>query len=351
MSRKLFSIIVALTIVASIAVYLFTRSRAQGMTLTGVVTTDEVAVSAQIQGRVARLLVKEGDAVAAGQLLAVLAPEELRADEKFYAQSEQSSAAAVEEAQAALRFQAQQTRDQISQAEAQLAAGEASVAQAQANLDQARLDAQRADGLFRQGIVSAQAHDQARTAYQAAEAQVEALRKQVAAQQAAVALARSTAEQIAVRKSQLAAGLHQLAAAQAQKQAAQVRVDYTEVRAPIAGLISLRAALQGEVVNAGQPIVELYNPDNLWVRADVEEAYIDRIRLGERFPVRFPGGLEREGTVFFRGVDAEYATQRDVSRTKRDIKTFEIRLRVDNRDRRLAPGLTAFVELPFGKGD
>jgi len=45
-------------------------------------------------------------------------------------------------------------------------------------------------------------------------------------------------------------------------------------------------------------------------------------------------------------VDASYATQRDVSRTKRDIKTFEIRLRVDNKDRRLAVGMTAYVLLP-----
>ena len=47
--------------------------------------------------------------------------------------------------------------------------------------------------------------------------------------------------------------------------------------------------------------------------------------------MRLPSGDEREGTVFYRGVDAGFATQRDVSRTKRDIKTFEIRLRVDNR--------------------
>ena len=82
----------------------------------------------------------------------------------------------------------------------------------------------------------------------------------------------------------------------------------------------------------------------------MEETYIDRIRLGDKFPVRFPSGFEETGTVFFRGADADYATQRDVSRTKRDIKTFEIRLRVDNRSRRLAPGLTAFVTAPFGSG-
>jgi HlyD family secretion protein len=101
------------------------------------------------------------------------------------------------------------------------------------------------------------------------------------------------------------------------------------------------------VVNIGQPILTVINPDDLWVRADVEETYIERIRLGDKLKVRFPSGEERMGTVFFRGVDAGYATQRDVSRTKRDIKTFEIRLRVDNRDRRLWPGLTAFVILPF----
>ena len=53
------------------------------------------------------------------------------------------------------------------------------------------------------------------------------------------------------------------------------------------------------------------------------------------------------GTIIFRGVDADYASQRDVSRTKRDIKTFEVRLRCDNRDRVLAVGMTAYVVLPF----
>ena len=108
-----------------------------------------------------------------------------------------------------------------------------------------------------------------------------------------------------------------------------------------------RAALQGEVVNPGQAIVTLINQDDLWVRADVEESYIDRIRLGEKLEVTLPSGAVREGTVFYRGVDADYATQRDVSRTKRDIKTFEIRLRCDNSDRALAVGMTAYVTLPL----
>ncbi len=138
-------------------------------------------------------------------------------------------------------------------------------------------------------------------------------------------------------------------AARAQKERATVRLGYTEIRAPISGLVAERAALLGEVVNPGQAIVSVINPDDLWVRADVEETYIDSIRLGDRLPVRLPSGREYVGTVFFRGVDAEYATQRDVSRSKRDIKTYEIRLRVDNSERRLYPGLTAFVTLPLAE--
>jgi multidrug resistance efflux pump len=111
--------------------------------------------------------------------------------------------------------------------------------------------------------------------------------------------------------------------------------------------VDVRAARTGEYVAAGQPVVTLINPDSLWVRADVEETYIDRVRLGDHLTVRLPSGEQRQGTVFFRGVDAGFATQRDVSRTKRDIKTFEIRLRIDNRDRRLADGMTAYVLLPL----
>jgi HlyD family secretion protein len=64
--------------------------------------------------------------------------------------------------------------------------------------------------------------------------------------------------------------------------------------------------------------------------------------------VRLPSGETRTGNVFYRGEDASFATQRDVSRSKRDIKTFEVRLRVDNRDRALALGMTAYVTVPVG---
>ena len=123
-----------------------------------------------------------------------------------------------------------------------------------------------------------------------------------------------------MRRSQLQAMERQQAAAGAQTSKAQVRLDYTEIHAPIPGTISVLAARQGEVVNIGQPIVSIVNPDDLWVRADVPETFLDRIRLGDRMPVRFPDGMVREGTIFYRGVDADYATQRDVTKASATSK-------------------------------
>ena len=73
-----------------------------------------------------------------------------------------------------------------------------------------------------------------------------------------------------------------LEAATAQGEKADVRLAYTEIRAPVDGIVDTRAALQGEVVNPAQAIVTLINPDDLWVRADVEESYIERIQLGDQ---------------------------------------------------------------------
>jgi HlyD family secretion protein len=282
-SRKIVLIILALAIAGSGVFYALTRPPRE-IVLTGIVITDEVIVSPEIQGRLQKLFVKEGDAVTNDELLAVIQPQTEQADVAFYASSEQQAAAQV--------------------------------AQAKADLEDARLTFEREENLYKQNTESAQAYDNARTAYESAQARVESLNKQTQA-------------------------------ASAQKEKAAAQLGYTKIFAPIVAIVDKRVALQGEVVNLGQPIVTLINQDNLWVRADVEETYIDRIRLGEKLQVRLPSGATREGTVFYRGVDADYATQRDVSRTKRDIKTFEIRLRCDNRDRSLAVGMTAYVSLPL----
>jgi len=56
-----------------------------------------------------------------------------------------------------------------------------------------------------------------------------------------------------------------------------------------------------------------------------------------------PGGTITSGKVFFKGVEGDFATQRDVSRRKRDIKTIVLKIRLDNPKGAFVPGMTAEV--------
>jgi HlyD family secretion protein len=349
MTRKRIGVAILVVALAAGAAYYFFRARASTLVLTGVVTTNEVVASSQIAGQISTLLVKEGDAVKSGQLLATIAPDELRADSAYYAQAAKGASDTVQQNEASLRMEREQTASQIHQAEAAQGSAEAQLKSAQADLDNAKLSFDRQKQLLQSGASTQEDYDQARTSYDATVARVESLGKQVDVSRAAVATAHANAEQVAVRQTQLQASEHESAAAAAQRQKADARLAYTDIHAPIDGIIDVRAALQGEVVSAGQPIVTIINPDDLWVRVDVEESYIDQIRLGDHLTIRLPSGADLDGTVFYRGADAGFATQRDVSRTKRDIRTFEVRLRADNRDRRLALGETAYVLLPVPK--
>jgi multidrug resistance efflux pump len=343
------TVVILILVALAVALGFLVAPRQRAILLTGIVTTDEVIVSAEIQGRLQQLLVREGDVVSNGQLLAVIQPQQWAAEMEFYTNNARQSSAQVTQAQADLEFQIEQSSNLIRQSEATLAATRDQVAQAEADLDNATLTFKREEGLYQQHVDSAKDYDQARTAFDGVRARVESLRKQTVAAEAAVALAKATAAQTAARRAALAASQDQQAAADAQSEKARVQLGYTRIYAPAGGTVDVRAALPGEVVNPGQGIVTLIDPDQLWVRADVEESYIDRIRLGDKFTVRLPSGAERTGTVFYRAIDADYATQRDVSRTKRDIKTFEIRLRCPNGDRALAVGMTASVVLALGK--
>src|SRR5215510_1444439 len=346
--KRLLRFIPLLVIVGVIgATYWYTSRPPTSMVLTGVITTNHITVSPQITGRVTELSVREGDTVKAGQMLAVLSPDELREERAFYSASAEGVGSQILESEAALRLQERQTADSIAQAEATLASTQSQEAAAKAELENATTVYARNQKLAKEGVSTPEQVDSTKTAYDVAKSKLESVVKQIEAARAAVALAKGSAEQVAMRRSQVMSSKQQQAAAAAQRAKADVRLAYTEIKAPIDGIIDVRAALQGEVVTPGQPVVTIINPDDLWIRIDIEETYIDRVRVGDTLTVRLPSGAERQGKVFYRSADAGFATQRDVSRTKRDIKTFEVRLRVDNSDRRLAVGMTAYVLVPL----
>jgi multidrug resistance efflux pump len=345
MTRPRIMLVVGLAVLLSAGAWII-HARSGALVLTGIVTTDDVIVSPQVTGQIGQLLVNQGDSVVRDQVVARLVPAELQADQAFYLHSAAGDAARVDQGTASLRYQELQTSESIRQAQALLASAIAQQAEAAANLTNATLQFDRVEALLGGGSVSQQEGDQAQMQFAVAQSRADAADKQVEAQRAALALADATAQQVTMKRSELGASEQERAAATAQRAKADVRLAYTELRAPISGYVDVRAARQGEVVTPGQPVLTLIDPDALWIRADVEETYIGRVRIGDSLDVRLPSGDVRRGAVFYRGVDAGFATQRDVSRSKRDIKTFEIRVRVDNRDRRLAVGMTAYVLLP-----
>jgi HlyD family secretion protein len=135
----------------------------------------------------------------------------------------------------------------------------------------------------------------------------------------------------------------QLANAEAMLKQAEVRLGYTKIYAPVTGTVSVRAAREGEVLNPGQPIVTIVELSDTWVRAAIPETQTDHIGLGDTLRIRLPGGTITSGKVFFKSAEADFATQRDVSRRKRDIKTIVLKVRLDNPKGAYVPGMTAEV--------
>ena len=329
----------------ALGVYLASTPKGTEMPLVGIVTGNEVMVSPKIAGRIERLLVDEGTEVKPGQWIAELDRAELQAQVDYHAANIRSLEAKVSEVQNTWGWTDAQTAASVQRAAAALTASKAQLEEARADLWRNELDYKRTASLFESGVASAQDRDRAEAALRASQAKVKSLEHQVKAQEAELAVARANRKQLDVQQSNLAATRAQLAQARAAKTEAETRLGYTEIYAPLGGVVSVRVARQGEVVQPGSPIVTIIDIDHLWVRADVEESYVDSIQLGNRLKVRLRSGNVIEGTVFFKGVESDFATQRDVSRTKRDIKTFAIKVAVPNEGRRLFAGMTAEVLL------
>ena len=330
----------------ALIIYVFTTPSTREIQFTGIVTGTDAIVSPLVQGRLQKLLVDEGSEVKAGQLIAEIDPTELKAARDSAADNIRTLQARLLQANTTLAMNERQTVAAVQQAEASLTATRAQLEQARATLSLNEVTYKRNQGLFQGGAIAAQDRDTAEANYHGSQANVKALEDQVKAAEAQLAVAEANRQQVDVQQADIAATRAQLAQASAQRDQADTQLGYTKIYAPIDGMVSVRVARQGEVVQSGGPVVTVLDVDHLWVQADVEETYIDQIAFGQKLKVRLPSGNTIEGTVFFKGVESDFATQRDVSRTKRDIKAFTIKVAVPNADRRLFAGMTAYVLLP-----
>jgi RND family efflux transporter MFP subunit len=202
-------------------------SSASVLDATGYVTARRQAtVSAKITGKVSTLLIEEGQRVAEGEVLATLDDAEARAE-------------------VALRH-------------AQVEASRAGLAEIQSALANAEREFERQRELEARKLTSVSALDAART-------HAEALRARLASQQSEVKVTEEA--------------LH----------GARVQLDNTIVRAPFAGVVTVKAAQPGEMISpisAGGGSIRtgigtIVDMDSLEIQVDVSEAYINRVQAGQ----------------------------------------------------------------------
>ncbi|MGH9567194.1 MAG: HlyD family secretion protein [Candidatus Angelobacter sp.] len=348
-SRNRFFAFLGLLLVAAAVYYFLSTDRSSDLVLVGTVDANQVVVSPKIMGRIERLAVDEGTEVKEGQTIAVLDSQELTADRQAAEALLASLRHQVSQTQATEQQTAGETSSGVINAEARLRATEAALAQAQADLQRIESDSRRAISLAAQGIASQQQADQAAAQLKAQQALVRASQDQVNAAQADLVTAQARTHQAHAAESTVAATRAQALNARAQLEAAEARLGYTTVVAPVSGMVTVRAAREGEVVQLGQPIAIITDLSDTWVRAAIPETEATNIALGDQLKVRLPSGGTVTGKVIFKAPEADFATQRDVDRRKRDIKTIALKLAIDNSRKTLVPGMTAEVLVPRSK--
>jgi len=341
--RNKFLIILGVILAVTLTYYYFSTPSNRDLVLIGTVDSNQVIVSPQIEGRIQKLLVEEGTQVKQGDLIAALDPSELEAEERAAAATIDSLKYKVAETQSTLEATQGTTSSSVENAQARLASARAQLLQAEATLERTESDSRRTIELAKQGVASDQDRVQAETNLAAQKAVVQSLRDQVSAAQADLDTAVANTHTAHAAQRTVESTQAQVANAEDMLKQAEVRLGYTKIYAPVNGTVSVRAAREGEVLNAGQPIVTIVDLSDTWVRAAIPETQADHIGLGDTLRVRLPGGTMTSGKVFFKSAEADFATQRDVNRLKRDIRTIVLKVRLDNPKGAYVPGMTAEV--------
>ena len=277
--------------------------------VSGRIEGDDSAVAAKTSGRIREVTVREGDHVQAGQVIATLDDQQIRA-------REQQAEAAVRQAEARVQLARHQitvldeqlrqseigvdqaradAEGRVSEAEAKLAAAEAQLAQSSASYTQAKWDREAYTKLFKKELIAEQQVKQAENNEEAQAAIVAAARRQVEAARGALTAARASLSNPAIRSAQAAAVRGQILQARADITAATADAERSramldearanradlQVIAPFAGTVVTRTAEPGEVVTGGTPIVTLLNLGEVYLRAFVPEGEIGRVRVGQ----------------------------------------------------------------------
>jgi len=308
---------------------------------TGVVEATETNIASKVAGRLTSVLFREGEAMKAGGLVATIESEDLAA-------ASRQAMAALNSAESSLKSGYDvvgNARALLRVAESEVKSSEAHVATAEAQSSGAEKDYNRLADLYKRGIVAQQDLDHAQTARDTSASELSFAKSNVASAKSRVDAARTSLKKSEGDINTLRAVVGQ---ASEEYKLQEARLSYANIYAPVDGTVEYRSLEPGEVVAPGTSILTLVDLSRLWVRVDLEEGDVARVKVGAKAQVtleRVPGKVF-EGTVYDIGREGEFAVERDVTRGRQDIKSFRTRLWVKDPEGILKPGMTVIVAIP-----
>lgn len=285
----------------------------------------EVDINSKIPGRVIDLLVKEGDRVEKGQLLA-------RIDSRDIVAQVNQARANIEALEAQTAQASTVTVQQDQSARAALHTAYAQREKARSDLSLAESDYNRFSELMASDAISRQLFDTYRTKYQVAQAAF-------AQAEAGVASAEAGLLQTDVNIANEAAMRSKVVQGKASLKQVEVSLDETEIRAPFDGIISTKHVEEGAMISTGMPIVTIQDPQDNWVNFKVKETELNRYSIQQPvFLQGRDGSLKVPGTIVDISKKSEFATYRATNeRGENDIITFNVKVQVNSEN--IRPGM------------
>lgn len=309
---------------------------------TGVVEATEVNLASKVSGRIEKLCCAEGDGIKAGTVAVVLDSAEIRA------RVEEGKAGIIQAAQALneARVNIENAKVQSESAKFDFDAAASEVARISVLLDDAKVNLDRAKGLYKDGYITKKDMDSAQTAFDANNALFSSAK---ARRQAAESNYKNSVVNIRASAARIATAQARKALAEAQLKVLLAGLEDTEIRSPMDGVIVYKAYELGEFATPGATVYTIDDLKNIWARVDIEETYIQRLKLGDKAEVRAIGmpGKVFSGKLIEIGEVGGFATQRDVTRGRSDIKTFRVKAGIDRPEGLLKPGMTVSVRIYF----
>ncbi|MGH7839461.1 MAG: efflux RND transporter periplasmic adaptor subunit [Candidatus Binataceae bacterium] len=255
MRRVLLIVLVLVLIVAILPGWRYYKYLASHVSTDDAYVDGTIALlSSRIPGTVTRLFIEDNWKVEGGQLLLTLDPVDYQVR--------------VAEAQAQLE-RAQQSVDQLF---AQLDAAAAGLNLAGSQLHQAQIDYDRARKLSTEGVVSREYYDQAATGLRVAVADRALAEHQV--EQARAALGGNVEDHPRYERPIVEQ-------ARAALSMAKLDLGYTEIRAPLGGIVTRKSVHVGNRIQPGEPLLAIVPVDRLYITANYKETQLTDVRVGQ----------------------------------------------------------------------